>query len=80
MTTMQPQPILTDLEIMEMLDAFYSEALQFLEVPREQWAAVKGSNISLMTREAISVFPGHPPTSAIIHSRGQHPPALWSIS
>ena len=35
------QPILTDAETMDMLYAFYSEALRFLEVPREQWAVVK---------------------------------------
>lgn len=35
------QPILTDAETMEMLIAFYSEALEFLKVPRELWAEVK---------------------------------------
>lgn len=35
------QPILTDAEIMEMLTAFYSEALRFLGVPETQWAEVK---------------------------------------
>ncbi len=35
------QPILTDAEMMEMLVAFYSEALQFLGVPKEEWADVK---------------------------------------
>ena len=35
------QPILTDAETMEMLTAFYSEALRFLSVPEEQWAEVK---------------------------------------
>ncbi len=35
------QPILTDSETMELLIAFYSEALRFLDVPKEQWAIVK---------------------------------------
>ena len=35
------QPILTDSEIMDMLIAFYAEALRFLHVPSEQWAEVK---------------------------------------
>ena len=35
------QPILTDEETMKMLIAFYSEALEFLKVPREQWAELK---------------------------------------
>lgn len=35
------QPILSDAETMDMLIAFYSEALEFLKVPSEQWAEVK---------------------------------------
>lgn len=35
------QPILTDEETMEMLIAFYSEALEFLKVPKELWAELK---------------------------------------
>ena len=35
------QSILTNSEIMELLKAFYSEALRFLEVPNDQWAVVK---------------------------------------
>lgn len=35
------QPILTDSEILELLSAFYSEALHFLGVPKEQWAVVR---------------------------------------
>ena len=35
------QPKLTDSETMELLIAFYSEALRFLDVPKEQWAIVK---------------------------------------
>lgn len=35
------EPILTNSETMEMLIAFYAEALRFLEVPRNQWAEVK---------------------------------------
>ena len=35
------QPILSNTETMDMLIAFYSEALVFLEVPKEQWAVVK---------------------------------------
>lgn len=35
------QPILTDEETMEMLFAFYSEALEFLKVPKELWAELK---------------------------------------
>lgn len=34
------QAILTDAEIMEMLGAFYSEALRFLGVPQVQWAKI----------------------------------------
>ena len=41
MTTERHQ-ILTDSETMEMFIAFYEEALQFLGVPREQWAELKG--------------------------------------
>ena len=33
--------VLSDAEIMDMLVAFYSEALEFLKVPRELWAEVK---------------------------------------
>lgn len=35
------QPILTNSETMDLLIAFYSEALRFLDVPKEQWAIVK---------------------------------------
>ena len=35
------QPILTDAETLEMLNAFYAEGLRFLEVPRDQWAELK---------------------------------------
>ena len=35
------QSILSDAETMDMLIAFYSEALEFLKVPSEQWAEVK---------------------------------------
>lgn len=35
-----PQAILTDSEIIEMLGAFYSEALHFLGVPQDQWAKI----------------------------------------
>lgn len=35
------QSILTNSEIMELLKAFYSEALRFLEVPNDYWAVVK---------------------------------------
>lgn len=35
------QAILTDGETLEMLNAFYAEALRFLEVPKEQWAVLK---------------------------------------
>lgn len=36
-----PRPILTNAETMDMLIAFYSEALEFLKVPRESWAEIK---------------------------------------
>lgn len=39
--TTSSQPILTDEETMEMLIAFYKEALVFLKVPKELWAEVK---------------------------------------
>lgn len=35
------QPILSDIETLDMFCAFYSEALQFLGVPKEQWAELK---------------------------------------
>ena len=38
--TSNTQAILTDAEIMEMLKAFYSEALRFLGVPHDQWAEI----------------------------------------
>lgn len=38
--TPNTQAILTDAEIMEMLGAFYSEALRFLGVPQDQWAKI----------------------------------------
>ena len=34
-------PILTNTETLEMLNAFYQEALRFLKVPEELWAVVK---------------------------------------
>ena len=33
--------MLTDAETMEMLVAFYGEALHFLRVPEDQWAELK---------------------------------------
>jgi len=39
--TSKTQAILTDAEIMEMLGAFYSEALRFLKVPQDQWAKIR---------------------------------------
>ena len=39
--TSNTHPILTDAEVMEMLVAFYTEALQFLGVPKEAWADFK---------------------------------------
>lgn len=39
--TTNTQPILTDAETMEILIAFYQEALRFLGVPNELWAEVK---------------------------------------
>lgn len=39
--TPNTQAILTDAEIMEMLGAFYSEALRFLGVPQDQWAEIR---------------------------------------
>lgn len=44
-------PIFTDAETMDMLIAFYSEALEFLEVPREQWAEVK-MGVSIVNEKA----------------------------
>ena len=38
--TFNSQAILTDSEIIEMLEAFYSEALRFLGVPQDQWAKI----------------------------------------
>lgn len=38
--TLNTQAILTDAEIMEMLEAFYSEALRFLDVPQGQWGRI----------------------------------------
>jgi hypothetical protein len=35
------QSILTDAETMELLIAFYSEALEFLKVPKKLWAELK---------------------------------------
>ena len=35
------QSILTDAETLEMLNGFYTEALLFLGVPRDNWAEVK---------------------------------------
>lgn len=45
MASTKTQPILTDAEIMEMLVAFYIEALRFLEVPQAQWAEVKNGTV-----------------------------------
>lgn len=38
--TSNTHAILTDAEVMEMLGAFYSEALRFLGVPQDQWAKI----------------------------------------
>jgi len=55
--TTSSQPILTDEETMEMLIAFYSEALVFLKVPRDQWAELKvGVSFSNGKAEVISFF------------------------
>lgn len=50
------QPILTDSEIMEMLVAFYAEALRFLDVPSEQWADVKTGAVFDGTDGKISII------------------------
>lgn len=39
--TSNTKAILTDAEVMEMLGAFYSEALRFLGVPQDQWAEIR---------------------------------------
>jgi len=50
------QPILTDSEIMEMLVAFYAEALRFLDVPSEQWADVKTGAVFDGTDGKLSII------------------------
>ena len=50
------QPILTDAETMDLLIAFYSEALQFLKVPRNQWADVKMGVYSNTSDENIHII------------------------
>ena len=50
------QPILTDSEIMEMLVAFYAEALRFLNVPSEQWADVKTGAVFDGTNGKLSII------------------------
>ena len=54
--TSKTQSILTDWEIMEMLVAFYSEALRFLEVPQAQWAEVKNGMVVDSTDGKLSVI------------------------
>lgn len=50
------QPILTDAETMDLLIAFYSEALQFLKVPRNQWADIKMGMSSNTSDENIHII------------------------
>ena len=50
------QPILTDTETMDLLIAFYSEALQFLKVPRNQWADVKMGMASNTSDDNIHII------------------------
>lgn len=50
------QPILKDSEIMDLLIAFYSEALQFLKVPRNQWADIKMGMSSNTSDEIIHII------------------------
>jgi len=50
------QAILTDAEIMEMLGAFYSEALRFLRVPQDQWAKISVGIVFDGAEEKVSII------------------------
>lgn len=61
------RPILTDTETMEMFIAFYSEALEFLKVPKELWAELKmGFTFDVAEKKAKIISINYPKSKILV--------------
>ena len=65
--TSNSRPILTDTETMEMFIAFYSEALEFLKVPKELWAELKmGFTFDVAEKKAKIISINYPKSKILV--------------